>query len=123
MEYYAALVHDFEQATPESQHDFLESLRAGNEIRIAALPSVATSVARVDGKPHVFLLNFTGVKSKENPVQTPQSDVRITLSSGGKGFFLPFLGEVQAVTGVREGDSVTYRLPVLAKGAVFWVEP
>jgi hypothetical protein len=58
-------------------------------------------------------------------VQTPQTgvEVRVTSKSEGKGFFLPFLGEVQAIPGSRHGDGITYALPPITKGAVFWYEP
>ena len=39
-----------------------------------------------------------------------------------KGYFLPFMGQVQPVTGVRSGDSVRFALPAITRGAVFWYE-
>jgi hypothetical protein len=57
-------------------------------------------------------------------VQTAQTGVEVSVTEkGGKGFFLPFLGETQAINGVRHGDSMTFTLPPITKGAVFWVEP
>jgi len=60
-----------------------------------------------------------------NPVQTPQTGVEVVVpgNAKGRGFFLPFLGEVQSVDGVVGADGVTYRLPTIQKGAVFWYEP
>ena len=86
---------------------------------------VATSIALVEGKPHVFFANFAGLRGGVNPVQTPQTGVRVRMAKAGKGkaFFLPFLGDVQEVTGVRESDgSTSYTLPTITKGAVFWYE-
>jgi hypothetical protein len=55
----------------------------------------------------------------------PQNGVEVSLASKseGKGFFLPFLGEAQAVKGVRHGDVVDFALPEISKGGVFWYEP
>jgi hypothetical protein len=86
---------------------------------------VATSIARVDGKTQVFLANFAGLRGGVNPVQTAQTDVRITMPAGAKGqaFFLPFLGDEQKVEGVLRGDRFEYNLPPILKGAVFRYEP
>jgi len=58
-------------------------------------------------------------------VQTPQTGVEVSVASktDGRGIFLPFLGEAQAVSGIRHGDSITFTLPPITKGAVFWYEP
>lgn len=56
---------------------------------------------------------------------TPQNSVEVTVQSeaDGKGLFLPFLGQVQAVKGERDGDSIRFSLPTITRGAVFWYEP
>jgi hypothetical protein len=124
-EYMAALEKDFEHTTPDSQASFLKNLEGTTGIHIAASPEVATSIALVDGKPHLFLANFAGLRGGVNPVQTVQSGVKVTVSSGEKsaGFFLPFMGEVQKVEGVRIAGGTSYTLPPISKGAVFWYEP
>jgi hypothetical protein len=123
--YNAALEKDFEGASPDSQQAFLDSLHGGNAVHIRAGAQVATSIARTsDGHINVFFANFTGLRGGSNPVQTTQTGVEVSLTArGGKGFVLPFLGEVQAVNGVRHGDSMTFTLPPITKGAVFWYEP
>jgi hypothetical protein len=50
-------------------------------------------------------------------------EVTLTSKSQGRGFILPFLGDVQPLKGVRDGDSITFALPPISKGAVFWFEP
>jgi hypothetical protein len=123
--YGAAIEKDFEHASPDSQQAFFDSLHGGNSVGIKAGPLVATSIARTsDGHINCFFANFTGLRGGVNPVQTPQDGVEVSVKakSVGKGFFLPFLGEVQAVKGVRHGDSVTFTLPAITKGAVFWYE-
>ena len=124
--YEAALGKDFEQTSPDSQNEFLESLQGGNAVQIKAGPQVATSIARTsDGHVNCFFANFTGLRGGSNPIQTPQTGVEVSVTSkgAGDGFFLPFLGEVQKVKGIRRGDSLTFTLPPITKGAVFWFEP
>jgi hypothetical protein len=122
-DYMSAIESDFERADPDSQAEFLKSLKNTSEVEVTASPMVATSIAAVEGNPHVFFANFAGLRGKVNAVQTPQTGVRVRLAKAGKGkaFFLPFLGEVQEVSGVEESDGRTsYTLPAITKGAVFW---
>jgi hypothetical protein len=124
--YDAALEQDIEHASPDSQKSFLDALQGADTVRIAASSQVATSVARTpDGHINCFFANFSGLRGGSNPVQTVQSGVEVTVksASGGEGFFLPFLGEAQALRGVPGQNSVTFKLPPIAKGAVFWYVP
>ena len=123
--YNAALERDFEQASPDSQRDFFDSLQGGDSVRIQASPHIATSIARTpDGHINCFFANFAGLRGGSNPIQTPQAGVTVKITSKvDKGSFLPFLGQVQAVAGTRHGDAVEFTLPPIAKGAVFWYEP
>jgi hypothetical protein len=124
--YSAALRKDFTAATPDREHEFLASLKAKPAVRVLASPKIATSIARVDGKPHVFLANFAGLRGRVNPIQTPQIGVQVTIAGatkGGGGFFLPFLGDVKHLNGEVGDDRVTFTLPTIEKGAVFWYEP
>jgi hypothetical protein len=123
--YNARIEMDFENSSPEWQKDLFSGLQGGDSVRIQASPQVATSVARTsDSHINVFFANFAGLRGRSNPIQTPQSGVTVTVKSGGelKGSFLPFLGEVQSVKGVRSGDAVTFSLPPITRGAVFWYE-
>lgn len=124
--YIAALEKDFEHASPSSQQAFLDSLQGGNAVQIKAGPLVATSISRApDGRVQLFFANFAGLKAGTNPVQTPQTGVEVSVTSkgDGAGVFLPFLGDAHAVRGVRHGDTVTYALPAITKGAVFSFTP
>jgi hypothetical protein len=124
--YNAALEKDFESASPSSQQAFFDSLQGGSTVQIKAGPHVATSIAHTpDGHINCFFANFAGLRGGSNPVQTPQNGIEVSVASKseGKGFFLPFLGEAQAVAGIRHGDRVLYALPPISKGAAFWVEP
>jgi len=124
--YNAVMEKDFESASPDSQREFFSALQGGDAVRIQASPKVATSVARTsDGHINCFLANFAGLRGGVNPVQTPQNGVEVSIQSSGdvKGFFLPFLGQVEEVQGKRSGDSLIFALPTITKGAVFWYEP
>jgi len=124
--YNAALERDFEHTSPDSQQAFFDSLQGSNAVRITAGPQVATSIARSsDGHVNSFLANFAGLRGGSNPIQNPQIGIEVTVTSksDGKGFFLPFLGEVQTVKGIRHADALTFTLPPIAKGAVFWYVP
>ncbi len=121
--YNTLLEKDFDQVSPDSQKEFLKALRGGTAVEIKAGTQVATSVAETpDGHANVFFANFTGLVGGSNPIQTPQNGVEVSakLKSGERGFFLPFMGEMQEIKGTRHGDVVTFALPAITKGAVFW---
>jgi hypothetical protein len=124
--YNAALEKDFEHADPDSQQAFLDVLQGSDAVKIKAGRQVATSIARTsDGHINVFFANFTGLRGGSNPIQSPQTGVEVSVksTSEGRGFVLPFLGEVQTIKSVRHGDTLTFALPTITKGAVFWFEP
>jgi len=120
--YENSLDANLENADPAKAKDFLASLRGQGEIEIGASPLVATSIALVDGKPHIFLANFSGLRGGSNPIPTPQKDVTLRLRNHAKVQFLPFLGSVQEVRGTREGEAFVYHLPELQHGGVAWIE-
>ncbi|HEV2401183.1 MAG TPA: hypothetical protein VGS27_29890 [Candidatus Sulfotelmatobacter sp.] len=123
--YETALEKDFEHSSPDSEQEFFASLHGGDAVTVRASAQIATSISRTpDGHVNVFFANFAGLKAKVNPVQTPQSGVSVTVNAkDDKGSFLPFMGQEQAVQGVRNGNSVTFTLPTITKGAVFWYQP
>jgi hypothetical protein len=124
--YNAAIEKDFEHSSPDTAREFFASLQGADAVRIHASPQIATSIARTsDGHINCFLANFAGLRGGSNPIQTPQNGVEVTVPSktDGKGFFLPFLGQLQAVKGERSGESIRFTLPTITRGAVFWFEP
>ena len=124
--YNAALEKDFDHSSPDSARDFFSRLQGSDAVKIEATPQIATSIARTtDGHINCFLANFAGLVAKKNPVQTHQSGIRVSVSSksNGKGFFLPFMGQVQTIKGERQGEMVRFALPTVTRGAVFWYEP
>jgi hypothetical protein len=124
-DYYALLQQNIVGTNPDREREFLASVKTGTEVGVVASPMMATSIARVDGKTQVFFANFAGLQGGVNPVQTPQAGVQVTVSgkTTGHGFFLPFLGEVKPLSGVTSDAGLTYKLPAIEKGAVFWYEP
>jgi len=124
--YNAAIEKDFERSSPDSAREFFASLQGADAARIQASPQIATSIARTsDGHVNCFFANFAGLRGGSNPVQTPQAGVVVSVrsKSEGKGVFLSFLGQEQPVKGVQHGDSVSFTLPKITRGAVFWYEP
>jgi hypothetical protein len=124
-DYYAALQKSVTESTPEQEHEFLDSLKSEAQVGVAASPMIATSIAQVNGKTHVFFVNFAGLQGGVNPVQTPQTGVQVTVSGArtGHGFFLSFLGDAQPLNGTAGDVGISYKLPAIEKGAVFWYEP
>jgi len=121
-EYNAALEKDFAATVPDKEQEFLQSMKSGSIVTVAASPQIATSIAEVDGKPHVFFANFAGLQGRVNPRQTVQRGVQVTISGAtqGDGFFLPYLGDVQHLDGKISAQGETFDLPHIEKGAVFW---
>ncbi len=124
-DYSAALQNDFDASIPDREHEFLESLNAGNAVHVTASPQIAASIAQVEGKPHVFLANFAGLRGGMNPIQTPQAGVQVTIAgeSKGVGFFLPFMGDARPLAGKVSHGSISFTLPTIEKGGVFWYDP
>jgi hypothetical protein len=124
-DYYAALQNSVDDSTPDRQREFLARLQSDAQIRVVGSHMIAVSIAKVGGKPHVFMANFAGLRGGANPIQTPQTNVQVTVSGahGGHGFFLPFLGDLQSLSATDRDAGVSFTLPAIAKGAVFWYEP
>ncbi len=124
--YSEAMGKDFEHASPDSEQEFLAALRGGDSVKVQASTQIATSIAHTtDGHINVYFANFAGLVGGSNPIQTPQNGVQVEIAAKTdlKGHFLPFLGQEETVQGTRQGDSITFKLPAITKGAVFWMEP
>ena len=121
--YYDQLEQSFAGISPDSQQKFLAAMVSGSDIEISASPQVATSISFVEGSPHIFFANFSGLKPHEVAVPATQKDVIVTVSRKvGAGHFLPFLGKTQDVQGKTSGDKTVFTLPDISRGAVFWFE-
>lgn len=108
------------------RHDLAEDIlhRSGLKpaVVIQASPFVATQIASLNGKLHIFFANFKGLKAKETAVQIPAEDVLITFpdENPSKLDLLQFLGSrEEAKTELREGRR-EFTICQIKKGAVVW---
>jgi hypothetical protein len=120
--YEQSLDDNMDKAEPSQAREFLDALRHQGEIEITASPRLATSIAMVDGKPHIFFANFDGLIAGKNPIPSPQTGITLRTRTRATVRFLPFLGNVQEIRGTADGDHYLYRLPQLTRGGVAWVE-
>lgn len=114
----------FEKARAAFDSGVLARLEPRPAVEISATPFTSAQIARVDGKPHVFLANFKGLKSKENARQMKETGVRVRFSApeAAKVFVLPYLGAVSELPSERDGAWLSAVVPEIDKGAVVWCE-
>jgi len=93
-------------------------------IQIAASPRLITHIARVNGVPHIFLLNLNGLRGGKNAVPTPESDMTVTLPAvtGMRMYYLPFLGKKGEVPGESQGGHLIFRVPPVGRGGLLWLD-
>jgi hypothetical protein len=123
--YFHALQHNFLEASKMPPQPLLDALATKSEIALdGAPPTVAANFGLVDGTPHVFLANFTGLVPSKVAVPVAVSGIRVTIPAarGEVLTFLPFLGAPQVLKGEKKGDTVEFALPALERGAVVWVQ-
>jgi hypothetical protein len=108
--------------------EFLEKLIRLSSYRgvveVVASPLVAAQICQVNQQPHLFLMNFQGLKARGSAVQKPAAGVRITLSAaqGRKVHWLPFLGTEAEISGEWRDGKINVTLPEFQKSAVVWLE-
>lgn len=92
-------------------------------VKVETSPFVASQTARVNGRLHVFLANFTGLIRKEKAVPIQVENVKISFPSkaGAKVHVLPFLGEMREIPGQWQNGVVTVVIPEIQRGAVVWL--
>jgi hypothetical protein len=119
--YMGRLEKDFAGTTPAAAQNFLDQLHAEPAVAVNAPPFIATHVASVEGKICVFLVNFSGLRSRETADQVPQSNVSISFPGTSPDILrvLPFLGEQVAVKREPSDNKTSlFLLPPIKKGAV-----
>jgi len=123
--YMAALEKDFKHITPSREPNFAASAIPRAKITVQLSPSLATHIAKVDGKLCVFIANFKGLRGHENPLQIPEDGGKIVLEDAktNRMSFLPFLGGATTLTGEKHGQRTFFALPRIEKGAVVCSEP
>ncbi|RYG54686.1 MAG: hypothetical protein EOO01_00800 [Chitinophagaceae bacterium] len=104
--------------------DLVSKSNHKSDISVDASPFISSQIASVDGKPHVFLANFAGLKSDEVVNQIPEKNIKITFKGNKetKVFYLPFLGNKQQLKSTVKNGHITCTLPPVSKGAVVWIE-
>jgi hypothetical protein len=124
-----ALGGDYEQASfnrlrEEFSGEIMRVFRHQPAVEIAASPFVSTQIARVNGKAHVFIANFKGLKSNEIAQQAPERNVRVSFPAkrGARVYQLPFLGEVEELKGKWSKGRMTCVIPEVKKGTVVWCD-
>jgi hypothetical protein len=92
------------------------------KIEVDAPATVAANISNVDGSPHVFIANFTGLVPGKIANQAPVSGLRIRIpaSDGATLAYLPFLGQTQMLHGTPKGGQIEFALPPVERGAVVW---
>jgi hypothetical protein len=122
--YEGGLDANMVEGNPEHAKEFLETLRHTSDIEIAAVPTLATSIAMVDGKLQVFLANFTGLRGGVNPLPTVQNEIKVRVRGVATqpAQYLPFLGETQEIRAERDGDVFVYRLRDVGRGGVLSIQ-
>ncbi|GAB4362949.1 MAG: hypothetical protein Kow0042_00400 [Calditrichia bacterium] len=137
-EYYQAVKKEFNQQAyrGESQDAGFEQLRRAfveelsrdlqyrPAVRVSASPFVSGQIALVEGKPHVFLANFKGLKGKENANQLPEKNVKISFRAEKEGqiYALAFLGEPVRIPTTWKDGELSGVIPEIRRGMVVWVE-
>lgn len=137
-EYYAQLRKEFNDlaASGEYQQAQFERLRTAwatrvlrvsqfkPAVEIESSPFTSAQIAQVDGKIRVFLANFKGLRASQVAQQMPERNVRITFHNGRKGpvYVLPFLGEIEKLSGEWKNGALTCVIPEVNKGAVVWLD-
>jgi len=114
----------FTKSIDKFKTDLKYELGYDPEIEIQASPFGATQIVEVNGKIHCYISNFKGLKANETATQLPEQNVTITFPAKRKAkvFMLPFLGEVQLLSGEWKDGKMTVQITEIKKGVVVWCE-
>lgn len=114
----------FEKSRTAFDSNVLARFELRPAVEVSASPFVSAQIASVDGKPHVFLANFKGLKSKENARQIKETGVRVRFLApdAKKVFVLPYLGGMSELPAERGGAWLSAVIPEIDKGAIVWCE-
>ncbi len=123
-DYFDQVQKDFNSASTHFPEAFLSSMGVNQELTVDAPATVVTNIASVNGHPHIFIANFTGLVPHKVVIPSAVKGIKIstTIANAGTLRVLPFLGTPQSVTGRRIGDRMVFELPSLERGAVVWLE-
>jgi Glycosyl hydrolase-like 10 len=113
-----------EKMRNEFLSDLTNVLKFKPAIQMTASPYMTAQPALVNGKIHIFMANYKGLKGREVVKQIAESgvEVKITTAAVNKIYFLPYLGSKQELNGINADGIVTIKLPDIDKGAILWIE-
>ncbi len=122
--YLAGLRRDFAQGSQQARESFLRAFKQKQEVLVDAPSTIATNFARVNGTPHIFLANFAGLMPGKSATPVPASGIKISVLAADEDslVYLPFLGKLQTLHGVKNRDRMDFLLPPVARGAIAWVQ-
>jgi hypothetical protein len=134
-EFLSSLEKDMRTGLGKDGRDFLGSLPTRDSISIEAPPFVVAHTASVGGETHFYFANFEGLVPHSVAVPVPQANIQIiaTADEGEVLHFVPFLGTETLIvgtqtgkqsgtqTGAQKGESRTFVIPKLERGAIAWL--
>jgi len=93
-----------------------------SSVEIKGGSGCVSQITSVNGKPRVYIANFTGLRSKENAIPIPRRDVSITFKNlpnrGAVVNFIPFLEKSVQLKGVWNKNDLTVSLPSFLRGVI-----
>jgi hypothetical protein len=127
-EYLSSLEKDIHSSPNENARAFLGALSTPDstaaDVTMDAPSLVVANSAMVRGRIHFYFANFEGLVPHTVATPLAQSNIRITVpaADGDTLHFVPFLGTESLIAGSREGNSRTFQIPKLERGAIAWIE-
>ena len=114
----------FYKVLSEFSREIREVSKSEPTVDVEASPFVSAQIAKVNGKAHVFMANFKGLKGGQVAQQIPERNVKITFPAEQKAriYILPFLGQVQEAKAEWSNGKAYCVIPEIEKGAVVWCE-
>ena len=121
--YLGKLEKNFASGSQDMPVEALKLMETKSGVEIEAPPTVAVNFGQVNGMPHLFLANFTGLVPGKVVIPTVVSGMKINIPSsmGDSLAYLPFLGQTQILQGTKHADTIQFELPPIERGAVAWV--
>jgi glycosyl hydrolase family 10 len=124
-DYLQSLDPSLEKAGPQQAAKMLAAVPFDGSIQITASPLLVTHIARVNGVPHIFMVNFSGLRGGQNAVPAPESEITVTVPAAApmRMYYVAFLGEKQEIQGKRESGRIIFHVPAVNRGGILWLAP
>lgn len=122
--YLQSLDPNLERADQQQAAKMLAAIPGDATIQISASPLLVANLAQVNSLPHIFMVNFRGLRGHQNAVPTPESDMTVSIPAvtGTHMYYLPFLGTKTEVRGERSGSKLVFYVPTVERGGVLWLD-